>query len=138
MPLFFMSRWLWYAVAIAAVFASGLWIGYDHERKNFLAFKAEVEAVAQAAETKAKETEARHEASKAEIEQDYKERLAAVQRRYADSLRKSSSSAVPRTPDSPRAVDEAAANSNPYFVEKCAETTLQLVELQKWIERTRQ
>ena len=132
------SRWLWYAVAVVALFGSGWLMGYEHEHKNFVEFKAQVEAVAQAAETKAKETEARHDAAKQEIEQEYKDRLATVQRRYADSVRKSSGSQVPRAPITPRSVDEAASHSDPYFVEQCTETTLQLLELQKWIERTRQ
>jgi hypothetical protein len=131
-----MSRWLWLALAGAALFASGLWIGYDHERKVFMEFKAQVEAAGRAAEARAKETEQRHEETRQEIEQDYKERLASLQRRYANSVRNTGGGNVSKSTDPTRRLDEAAANSNPYFVEQCAETTLQLLELQRWVSRT--
>ena len=130
------SRWVWYAVAVVALFGSGWLSGYEHEHKNFVQFKAQVDAVAQAAEIKTKETEARHEADKQEIEQDYKTRLASVQRRYADSLRQSGRGQVPRATDPTRRLNEATTNSDPYLVEQCAETTLQLVELQRWVKST--
>jgi Na+/phosphate symporter len=99
-------------------------------------FKAQVEAAGKAAEAKAKETEARHEETRKEIEQDYQERLDSLHRKYADSLRHASTSNVSKPTDTSRRVDEAATHSDPYLVEQCAETTLQLVELQKWIRRT--
>jgi hypothetical protein len=135
-PFLLASRWLWFALAAVALFVAGWYSGYDHERKVFMEFKSQVEAQGREAERIAKETEARHEEAKTEIEQEYKERLANLQRRYADSLRKSGGSQVSRTTDPARRVDEAAANSSPYFVEQCAETTLQLIELQQWVKRT--
>ena len=130
------AKWLWYAVAVVALFGSGWLTGYEHEHKNFVQFKAQVEAVAQAAEIKTKETEARHEADKQEIEQDYKDRIASVQRRYADRLRQPSGGKVPRATNPTNRLNEATANSDPYLVEQCAETTLQLVELQRWVKST--
>lgn len=136
MALMLASRWLWLAVLCVGLFGSGWFAGYIHERKVFMEYKSKVEAVAHAAEVKAKETEARHEADKREIEQDYKDRLASVQRRYADSLRQSRANNLPKSTDSTRRLDEATAHSDAYLVEQCAETTLQLIELQNWVRRT--
>lgn len=130
------SRWLWGAVLCAGLFGAGWLSGYLHERRVFMEFKAKVEAEGKAAETRAREMEARHEADKAEIEQDYKERLAGVQRRYADSLRNSSTRNLPKSADTTRRLNEATAHSDAYLVEQCAETTLQLIELQNWVRRT--
>lgn len=130
------SRWLWGAVLCAGLFGAGWFSGYLHERRVFMEFKAKVEAEGKAAEARARETEARHEADKAEIEQDYKDRLASVQRRYADSLRNSSTRNLPKSADTTRRLDEATAHSDAYLVEQCAETTLQLIELQNWVRRT--
>lgn len=132
------SRWLWYALTAVALFGAGWYSGYDHERKIFMEFKAQVEAAGKAAEARARETEARHEAARSEIEQDYKDRLASVQRRYADSLRDAGRRDMSKPADATRRLDEAAKHSDPYLVEQCAETTLQLIELQKWIRRTYQ
>jgi hypothetical protein len=130
------NRMVWVAIAIAAAGAGGWWIGYSHEHELFVAFKAQVTAAGEAAQKAAKETEQRHEEAKNEIEQEYKDRIASVQRRYADSLRRSNSRAVPATSDPTRRLNAAAANSDPYLVEQCAETTTQLIELQNWIKRT--
>ena len=135
MPLL-TSRLLWYLLALIGMYAAGWFSGYEHEHRKFVDYKSQVEAQAKAAEDRAKEIEARHEADKREIEEDYKTRLANLQRRYADSLRKSGGGQMPKPADAPRRLDEAARHSDPYFVEQCAETTLQLIELQNWIKRT--
>lgn len=136
MPWLFSSSWLWYALAAVAIFGGGWWVGYDGQHQKFMEYKAQVEAAGKAAEDRVKEIEARHEADKREIEEDYKTRLTNLQRRYADSLRKSGGGQMPKPADAPRRLDEAASHSDPYLVEQCAETTLQLIELQNWIKRT--
>jgi hypothetical protein len=136
MALMMASRWLWLAVLCVGLFGSGWFAGYLHERNVFMQYKANVEAVAHAAEVKARETEARHEADKKEIEQDYKERLDSLQHRYADSLRQSRANNLPKSADATRRLNEATSHSDAYLVEQCAETTLQLIELQNWVRRT--
>lgn len=135
---FFAPKVLIYAVILAGMFASGLWIGYSHEHRLFEEFKAQVTAAGEAAKVRAKEIEERHEKQTAAVEQDYKDRIAGIQRRYANSLRDSSRSKLPATADATARLDEAAAHSEPYLVEKCAETTAQLIELQNWIKRTQE
>jgi len=129
-----LSRYVWYAVIVAAATAGGWWVGYSHEHNLFEQFKAQVAAEGEAAQRAAKETEERHEAAKNEIAQEYKDRIASVQRRYADSLRNANSRAVPTPSDPIRRLNEAASHSDPYLVEQCAETTAQLIELQKWVK----
>lgn len=123
------------AIALGGAFLVGAFAGWLFEHDRFVAYQAKVEQLGKVAEQQARQAEAEHVTRTREIEDDYTERLADLHRRYSSRVRYPGSCDVPRTTKTPKTVDEAAANSDPDFVEMCAETTLQLDQLQKWIRQ---
>ena len=117
------------------VFLAGAFAGWLFEHDRFVAYQAKVEQLGKVAEQQARQAEAEHETRTREIEDDYTERLAALHSKYSSRVRDPGGCHLPRTTQTPKTVDEAAANSDPDFVEMCAETTLQLDQLQKWIRQ---
>jgi hypothetical protein len=118
------------ALAICAVM---YFMGWNHEHKRLVAYQAEVAAVGKAQEVinqaKAKE----HETISTAITNQYEARLSAVHSYYGDRLLDTgaSSSRVPTIPK-PTSCSNAATTDT-VSARQCAETTLQLTELQNWV-----
>jgi len=132
-PLFPSVLWMKIGAALALC-AVMYFMGWNHEHKKLLAYQAEVAAVGKAQEVinqaKAKE----HETISTSIANQYEARLSAVHSYYGERLldANASSSSVPTIPK-PTSCSNAAT-TNTEFIRQCAETTLQLTELQNWVK----
>jgi hypothetical protein len=118
------------ALAICAVM---YFMGWNHEHKRLVAYQAEVAAVGKAQEVinqaKAKE----HEVISTAITNQYEARLSAVHSYYGGRLLdtgagRGSVPAVSKPASCPNATPANAVSAR-----QCAETTLQLTELQNWV-----
>jgi hypothetical protein len=131
-PLFPSVLWMKIGAALALC-AVMYFMGWNHEHKKLLAYQAEVAAVGKAQEVinqaKAKE----HETISTSIANQYEARLSAVHSYYGERLldANASSSSVPAV--SKPTVCANAAPANTVSARQCAETTLQLTELQNWV-----
>jgi hypothetical protein len=118
------------ALALCAVM---YFMGWNHEHKKLIAYQAEVAAVGKAQEVinqaKAKE----HETISTAITNQYEARLSAVHSYYGDRLldTRASSGSVP--PVSKPSICPNVSAPDTGLIRRCAETTLQLTELQNWV-----
>ena len=125
---------LWMKIGAAlALCAVMYFLGWNHEHKKLVAYQAEVAAVGKAQEVinqaKAKE----HETISTSIANQYEARLSAVHSYYAERVLdpRPSSGSVPAVSKPAACVN--AAPTNTVSARQCAETTLQLTELQNWV-----
>ena len=118
--------YIYLALAIA-----GFGAGFYVEHLRFANYQEEVESVAKAQEAHVKSIEEQHKLVTKGIQDEYDAKLSLVRSYYANGVRQPSSSTVSNI-----STTTAIANANSAYAElagKCAETTLMLVELQKWI-----
>jgi hypothetical protein len=131
-PLFPSALWMKIGTALALC-AAMYFMGWNHEHKKLLAYQAEVAAVGKAQEVinqaKAKE----HETISTSIANQYEARLSAVHSYYSERLLDTGASRgnVPAVPKPAQRVNATPANA--VSARQCAETTLQLTELQNWV-----
>jgi hypothetical protein len=118
------------AVVVALAFA--YYKGYSGEHEKFVKFQAEVAAVGKAQEVLNEAKAKEHETISTSIANQYEARLSAVHSYYAERVQPDSNSGnVPAFPKPAQCVNAAPANTVP--AGQCAETTLQLTELQNWV-----
>jgi len=112
-----------------ALFYSGFHIGNG----RYLEYKASVEATAKAQEAQVESIQKQHELVTKGIQDEYEAKLAAVHNYYrtASVWNKPSSSSVPSISNAPKLPDVIASYNE--LAGQCAQTTLQLIELQKWL-----
>lgn len=107
--------------------------GYGrHEHNKYVNFKAEVEAVAKVQEAKIESIKKQQALVTKGIEDEYKAKLSLLRNYYANGVRNPGSGPVPTNPFAPIGADPVTAYN--VLVGQCAETTLMLVELQKWLK----
>jgi hypothetical protein len=114
------------ALAIGG-FSSGFYV----EHLRFANYQEEVEAVAKAQEAHVKSVEEQHKQVTKGIQDEYDAKLGLLRQYYASGVRNPSSSTM-----SNLSTTSAISNANAAYAElasNCAQTTLMLVELQKWI-----
>jgi len=117
------------ALALCAVM---YFMGWSHEHKQFVKYKAEVAALGKAQEALNAALTEKHELISTSIKDEYEGKLAAVHNYYADRMQLDASrSSVSPVSKPTQCVN--AAPTNPISVGQCAETTLMLTELQKWV-----
>ena len=135
---FFRSSYGYALVAVGA-FAIGAGLGWLYEHDKYLKYEASVQALAEEQERHNAEIIKKHNETKQQIHDDYKKRLSDLRSYYNDRMREQDSSRVSPSCATPSRTDGSPSNPEPLAttVEKCAETTLQLQELQDWIRRTR-
>ena len=128
-----------YALVALGAFALGAFVGWLHEHDKLTAYQASVEAIAQAQERHNAEIIKKHNETKQQIHDDYKKRLSDLRSYYNDRMREQDSSRVSPSCAASSRTNGSPSNPEPLAttVEKCAETTLQLKELQDWVRRTR-
>jgi len=118
------------ALALCAVM---YFMGWNHEHKKLIAYQAEVAAVGKAQEVinqaKAKE----HETISTAITNQYEARLSAVHSYYGDRLLDTRASSSSVSPVSKPTSCPNATTTDTVSARQCAETTLQLTELQNWV-----
>jgi hypothetical protein len=112
------------------IFGSGYWMGYS----RYLEYKKAVEIVAKEQEAKVESIQKQHELVKKGIQDEYDAKLNLLRNYYANGVRQPSSSNLPSI-SNPTGIPDALA---PYTIlaGQCAETTLMLTELQKWVTET--
>jgi hypothetical protein len=125
---------LWMKIgAILALCALMYFLGWNNEHKKFVAFQAEIAALGKAQETINTAKVKEHETISASISNQYEARLSAVHNYYADRVQPNPSSGSVSTVSKPaQCVNAAPADTVP--AGQCAETTLQLTELQNWVK----
>ena len=128
-----------YALVALGAFVLGAFIGWLHEHDKLTAYRASVEAIAEQQERHNAEIIARHNETTKDIHDDYKKRLSDLRSYYNDRVRDQDTCRVSPAANAAIGTDGNPSNNQPLTttVEKCAETTLQLKELQDWIRRTR-
>jgi len=132
-PLFPSALWM-KIVAALALCAVMYCMGWNHEHKKFVEFRAQVEAVGKAQEAKNAEIVKQHEQITQGIKDEYEAKLAAVNNYYSASVQSNSNSG--RLPASPSTTSGAIASPEyRLLAQRCAETTLELEELQKWVKQ---
>jgi len=126
----------------AVVFSIGLFLGWWHERDKLVTYKATVAQMAADQERHNAQIVKYHTEVKERIHADYQKQLADLRRYYAKRLREQSSGELPSTSDAARRAngssgDTRSTRNATSLVEDCAEVTLQLQELQRWVRETR-
>ena len=116
------------AAAFALLFAA--YLGYSYEHNRFMAFKAEVEAVAKTQEAQNISIQKQSDLVTKGIKNEYEARISALRNYYSSGLRNSSSGELSAIPQSTISIDGKATN----LQLACAYTTQQLVSLQEWIK----
>ena len=118
------------ALAICAVM---YFMGWNHEHKRLVAYQAEVAAVGKAQEVINQAKVKEHETISTSIANQYEARLSAVHSYYGDRLLDTGAGrgSVPTIPKPTSCAN--AAPTNTVSARQCAETTLQLTELQNWV-----
>lgn len=118
------------ALAACAIF---YFMGYSHEHKKFVAFQAEIAAIGKAQETINAAKVKEHENLSESIKSEYDARLSAVHNYYADRVQPNPSSSNLPSVSKPSVCPNVPA-SDTGLIRRCAQTTLQLTELQKWVQ----
>ena len=118
---------------VLAVCALMYFLGWNQEHKRFVAFKAEVAAVGKAQEVINAAKVKEHEVISDSITNQYEARLSAVHSYYADRVQLNTSSGSVSTVSKPTVCPNAAITDT-VSARQCAETTLQLTELQNWVK----
>ncbi len=115
------------AVAVSVVFGSGYWAGYS----KYVAYKKEVEIAVKAQEAKVESIQKQHELVTKGISDEYDAKLSLIRQYYANGVRSPSTSGLPNLSNTSSIANAVTAYNE--LAGNCAQTTLQLVELQKWI-----
>jgi len=118
-----------YILLILSAFAYG-W----HVRDvDYMAFKKEVEATAKAQEAKTESIQKQHELVTKGIQNEYNAKLTTLRNYYKSTSvwNNNGSGTVPGISAAPKSADVISAYNE--LAGNCAQATLQLVELQKWI-----
>ena len=130
-PIFPSALWMKIG-AILALCALMYFLGWNNEHKKFVAFQAEIAALGKAQETINAAKVKEHETISASISNQYEARLSAVHSYYADRVQLNTSSGNLPAVSKPTSCPNATT-SDTISARQCAETTLQLTELQNWV-----
>ena len=122
------------ALAACAIF---YFMGYSHEHKKFVAFQAEIAAIGKAQETINAAKVKEHENLSESIKSEYDARLSAVHNYYAQRVQPDTSSSNLPSVSKPSVCPNVPA-PDAGLARRCAQTTLQLTELQKWVKSVTQ
>jgi hypothetical protein len=120
--------------AAVALCAAMYFMGYNHEHKKFVKFQAEIAALGKAQESLNQAKVKEHETITSGIKDEYEARLAAVHNYYSKRVQQPNASTNRLPTVSKPAACPVSAPTDTELVERCARTTLQLTELQKWVK----
>ena len=118
--------------AVVAACALMYFLGYSHEHERFVKYKADVAALGKAQEQLNAALTEKHELISTSIKDEYEANLSAVHNYYSDRVQPVASSSPMSTVSKP-AKCPVAATTDTVSARQCAETTLMLTELQKWV-----
>jgi hypothetical protein len=125
---------LYVKLIAGAVFILGVFYAGWHTRDvDFMAFKKEVESVAKVQEAKVESIQKQQALVTKGIQDEHEAKLAALRNYYKSTSmwNNASGSTVPGISNAPSATDVITAYNG--LAGRCAETTLMLVDLQKWL-----
>ena len=107
--------------------------GWHVRDVDYMAFKKEVKAAAKAQEAKTESIQKQHELVTKGIQNEYDAKLATLRNYYKSTSvwNNNGSSTMPGISAAPKSADVISAYNE--LAGNCAQTTLQLVELQKWL-----
>jgi hypothetical protein len=120
--------------AAAAVCIVMYFMGYSHEHKKFVKFQAEIAALGKAQEFLNQAKVKEHETITSGIKDEYEARLAAVHNYYSQRVQQPNASPNRLPTVSKPTACPISPVPDTELVERCARTTLQLTELQKWVK----
>ena len=131
-PIFPSALWMKIG-AVLALCAVMYFMGWNHEHKKFVQYKADVAALGKAQEQLNAALTEKHELISTSIKDEYEANLSAVHNYYSDRVQPVASSS-PMPAVSKPAKCPVAATTDTVSARQCAETTLMLTELQKWVK----
>ena len=114
-------------VVLSIAFGSGWWLGYS----RYVEYKKSVEIAAKVQEAKVESIQKQHELVTKGIQDEYTAKLDLLRNYYANGVRQPHSSSLPTISNATSGLDAITAYN--FLVGQCAETTQQIVSLQKWI-----
>ena len=126
---------LYVKIGVVVVLLCGVYFAGWHSRdKDYMAFKAKVEAEGKAQEVHIESIKKQQELATKGIENEYNAKLAAIRNYYKSTSvwNNPSSSKVPGLSAAPSATDVITAYN--LLAGQCAETTAQTIALQDWIK----
>lgn len=115
---------------LAGIFFIGASFGWYFPHRALVEYKASVEAVAKAQEEKIKSIRTQQELVTKGIQDEYDAKLALIRQYYANGVRQPSSSKLSTDGISTQPAYAFPTNN---LLADCAQTTLMLSELQKWL-----
>ena len=119
-------------IGLLVFIACGLFYGGFHiGNSRYLEYKASVESIAQAQEEKVQSIQAQHELINQGIKNEYEGKLAALRNYYGGMQLNPSSRTMSGISPAPKGAD--AETAYPILAGQCSQSTLMLVELQKWV-----
>jgi len=126
---------LWMKIgAIVALCIAMYFMGYNHEHKKFVKFQAEIAALGKAQESLNQAKVKEHETITSGIKDEYEARLAAIHNYYSQRVQQPNASPNRLPTVSKPTACPVSPVPDTELVERCARTTLQLTELQKWVK----
>jgi hypothetical protein len=127
--MFFLPITSWIMIALSVVALGG--IGYGrYESYKYTTYKAEVEALAKAQEIQIASLKKQQDLTTKSIEKEYNAKLALIRQYYANGVQ-SGSGKMPGLSNTSSLSDAAAVYN--VLASQCSEVTLQVLELQNWI-----
>ena len=118
------------ALAVSVVFGGGYWAGYS----KYIAYKNEVQIAAKEQEAKVESIQQQHELVKKGIQDEYDAKLSLLRQYYSNGVRQPDSSKLSGISTTANIAN--ATTTYNQLAYQCSETTLMLVELQKWLNET--
>jgi hypothetical protein len=115
------------ALAVSVVFGGGYWAGYS----KYVAYKNEIQIAAKEQEAKVESIQQQHELVKKGIQDEYDAKLSLLRQYYSNGVRQPSSSNLSGLSTTKQISDGTTAYN--VLAGQCSQTTLMLVELQKFI-----
>ena len=116
-----------------ALAIGGFGAGFYVEHLRFANYQEEVESVAKAQEAHVKSIEEQHKLVTKGIQDEYDAKLSLIRSYYASGVRQPSPSTMSNISTTSAIANASAAYNQ--LASDCAATTLQLIELQKWINK---
>ena len=122
----------YWKIGIAGLLLFGAFAtGWGLRNRDFNDYKLEVSNAAKAQEAKVESIQKQHELVTKGIQDEYDAKLSLIRNYYANGVRSSSTSGLPNLSNTSSIANAVTAYNE--LAGNCAQTTLQLVELQKWI-----
>ena len=112
---------------LSVAFGSGWWLGYS----RYVEYKKSVEIAAKVQEAKVESIQKQHELVTKGIQDEYTAKLDLLRNYYANGVRQPNTSKLPTISNATGGLDAITAYN--LLAGQCAETTQQIVSLQKWI-----